>query len=220
VLSLPPPVHDAEEVRQAADAILADPRYDVPPEPLPERILGWFAEQIGKVLGSVVGSGAGTVIAWAAVAAAIGLVVHLIVRHGRIGRIELPVRARASTMVELSRSPAEWRAEADALEAEGRWREGLRARYRGLIAELVGLGDLPDRAGRTAGEHVADVSRRRPAAAEPMAAATALFERAWYGGAATGPDEARRFRDLEAEVLAAPAPHPGDGHEPAGMVRA
>ncbi|HLT16670.1 MAG TPA: DUF4129 domain-containing protein [Acidimicrobiales bacterium] len=217
MLSLPPPVHDPDEVREAADAILADPRYDVPPEPLPERILGWFAEQIGEVLGSVVGSGAGAVIAWAVVLAAIGFVVYLIVRYGRVGRIELPARPRASTMVELSRSPAEWRAEADALEAEGRWREGLRARHRGLVAELVGLGVIPDQAGRTAGEYAADVRRHLPAAAEPMAAATALFERAWYGGAATGPDEAQRFRYLEARVLAAPATRGGD-REPAGTV--
>src|SRR5690606_3406607 len=128
VLSLPPPVHDPDEVREAADAILADPRYDVPPEPLPERILGWFAEQIGEVLGSVVGSGAGAVIAWAVVLAAIGFVVYLIVRYGRVGRIELPARPRASTMVELSRSPAEWRARAPAPPARGRRAGGRRGR--------------------------------------------------------------------------------------------
>src|SRR5690606_22701868 len=127
VLSLPPPVHDPDEVRQAADAILSDPRYDVPPEPLPERILGWFAEQIGKVLGSVVGSGAGAIVAWALVVAAIAFVVYLIVRYGRVGRVSLPARSEASTMVELSRSPREWLAEAEQLEAARRWREGLRA---------------------------------------------------------------------------------------------
>lgn len=219
MLTLPPPVHDPEEVRSAADSILSDPRYDVPPEPLPERILGWFSEQIGKVLGSVVGSGAGTIIAWAVVAAAVGLVVFLVVRYGRVGRIELPRRAEASTMVELSRSPAEWQREAAALEADGRWREGLRARHRGLVAELVGRGAIPDQAGRTAGEYVADVRRRLPAAAEEMAEATALFERAWYGDVPTGPAESQRFQDLASAVRSAPAPRAGRP-EAAGMVSA
>ena len=200
---LPPPVHDPQEVREAADAILADPRYDVPPEPLPERILGWFAEQVGKVLGSVVGSGAGTVIAWAIVIGAVALVVYLVVRYGRVGRIELPAARRASTMVELTRSPKEWRADAEALEADGRWREGLRARHRALVAELVGRGVIPDQPGRTAGEYVHDVRRRLAPAAPPMAEATALFEAAWYGDLPTGPAEAARFAELDQTVLSA-----------------
>jgi hypothetical protein len=204
-LLLPPPVHDPQEVRDAADTILADPRYDVPPEPLPERILGWFAEQIGKVLGSVVGSGAGTVVAWVVVVGAVASVVYLIVRYGRVGRIQLPAARRASTMVELTRSPREWRAEAEALEAEGRWREGLRARHRALVAELVGRGVIPDQPGRTAGEYVHDVRRRLAAASAPMAEATALFETAWYGDLPTGPAEASRFAALEQVVMAAQA---------------
>lgn len=211
-LLLPPPVHDPQEARDAADAILADPRYDVPPEPLPERILGWFAEQIGKVLGSVVGSGAGTVIAWAIVVGAVAFVVYLIVRYGRVGRIELPAARRASTMVELTRSPKEWRAEAAALEADGRWREGLRARHRALVAELVGRGVIPDQPGRTAGEYAQDVRRRLAAAAAPMAEATALFEAAWYGDLPTGAREADRFAELDQAVLAA-RPQDAD-HDP------
>lgn len=217
MLSLPPPVHDPQEVRDAADAILADARYDVPPEPLPERILGWFADQIGSVLGSVVGSGAGAIIAWALVIAAVAFMVFLVVRYGRIGRIELPSRPEASTMVELSRSPREWLAEAEGLEGEGRWREGLRARHRGLVAELVGRGVIPDQAGRTAGEYVLDVRRRLPAGAEAMAEATGLFERAWYGDEPTGAEESGRFQALAAEVRVAPLPKV-ERVEPAGLV--
>ncbi|MGV3759920.1 MAG: DUF4129 domain-containing protein [Actinomycetota bacterium] len=213
---LPPPVQDPQEVRDAADAILADPRYDVPSEPLPERILGWFSEQIGKVLGSVVGSGAGTIIAWAIVIGAVSFVVYLIVRYGRVGRIELPAARRAETMVELTRSPTEWRAEAAALEAEGRWREGLRARHRALVAELVGRGVIPDQPGRTAGEYVRDVRRRLRPAGAPMAEATDLFELAWYGDRPTGAPQAARFVELEQAVLAArpePAAAPGEPME-------
>lgn len=201
---LPPPVHDPQQVRDAADAILANPRYDVPPESLPDRIIGWFSEQIGKILGSFVGSGAGTLVAWAVVVLAVAAVAYLVVRYGRVGRISVPRPPQPEAMVELSRRPAEWRAEAEALETAGRWREGLRCRHRALVAELVAVGTIPDRAGRTAGEYVRDVARATPAAGASMAAATELFEAAWYGGATTGAAEAARFAELERAVLAVP----------------
>jgi hypothetical protein len=201
-MDLPPSAHDPEAVRDLADRILADARYDRPGEPLPERILDWFGEQLGNVLGSFVGSGAGTVVAWALVLGAVAFVVHLVVRHGRVVRLPSARPRAASLMVELTRTPTEWRAEAEALEAQGRWREGLRCRHRALVGELVRRGDVRDQAGRTAGEHLRDVARSRPGAAPPMAAATELFEAAWYGDAATGPAEAARFEALAAMVLA------------------
>lgn len=200
-MDLPPPTHDPGSVRDLADKILAEPRYDRPPKSIPDRILEWFGEQIGKVLGSLVGSGAGTVVAWIVVLAAIGVVVYLIVRFGRVGSLPRPDTSRRGVMVELSRTPAEWRREAEALEQAGRWREALRCRYRALVGELVRHNVIPEQAGRTAGEYVVDVGRTRPAAAESFAAATALFEAAWYGGAATGPAESARLQALEADVL-------------------
>jgi hypothetical protein len=200
---LPPPVHEPQDVRDAADRILSDPRYDVPAQSLPDRILEWFGDQIGKILGSFVGSGAGTLFAWAMVAAAVGVVVFLVVRYGRVGPVVLPKAGSVDVMVELTRSPEAWRDEATRLEGAGRWREGLRCRHRALVAELVHRGVVADRAGRTAGEHVRDVAQRTPEAAPAMAAATELFEAAWYGGAPTGAAEAERFAALEAQVLVA-----------------
>lgn len=202
---LPPPGHDPNDVRELAEQILSESRYDRPPEPILDRILAWFGEQVSRFIGAVTGSAAGWFVAWAVVLVAIAFVVYLIVRHGRIGALPRPERKRAEVMIELTRSPAEWRAEADQLEAAGRWREALRCRYRSLIAELVARGTIPDRAGRTAGEYVTDVQRDVPPASVPMAAATELFEAVWYGGAASGPDEAARFIDLERQVLASRA---------------
>src|SRR3546814_7900913 len=71
-------------------------------------------------------------------------------------------------MVELSRSPGEWRAMADELEAAGRWKEALRCRHRALVADLVRRGVIPDQAGRTAREYAADVALGLPHAAVPM----------------------------------------------------
>ena len=85
---------------------------------------------------------------------------------------------------------------------QGRWAEGLRCRYRALVADLVRRGVIADQAGRTAGEYARDVAARQPEAAPSFAAATELFEAVWYGGAVTGPAEAERFRELDARVLA------------------
>lgn len=201
-MDLPPSVHDPERVRDLADTILADQRYRRPPKSIPDRILDWFGEQLGKVLGSLVGSGAGTLVAWSIVLAAVGLVVFLIVRYGRVGRVPRAPERPSPVMVELTRTPQEWRAEAVALEARGRWKEGLRCRHRALIAELVRRDAIPDQPGRTAGEYVRDVAVSLPDAAPALAAATELFEAAWYGDVPTGAPEAARFESLDAQVLA------------------
>jgi hypothetical protein len=135
---------------------------------------------------------------------AVAVVVYLIMRFGRVARVPRAQGRPSEVMVELTRTPSEWRAEAASLEAAGRWKEGLRCRHRALVAELVRLGAIPDQAGRTAGEYVRDVARSRPGAAAAMAAATELFDAVWYGDAPTGPTEAARFEALDAQVLAVP----------------
>ena len=203
-MGVPPSSHDPDAVRDLADRILSEARYDRPPESLPERIQGWFADRIADALSGLVGTGAGTVLAWLVVVGAVAAVVYLVIRHGRTVRVDRPLGTGPSAMVELSRAPGEWRAEADALEARGRWKEALRCRYRALVGDLVRLGAIADQAGRTAGEYVGDVAVARPDAATAMAEATGLFEAAWYGAVPTGPAESGRFRDLEAQVLATP----------------
>ena len=200
-MGLPPSVHDPQGVRDLADQILADRRYERPPKSVPDRILDWFLEQIDSVLGSLVGSGAGTVIAWAVVIGVVALITYLIVRYGRVGGLERPAAPSARMMVELTRTPGEWLAEAASLEAVGRWREALRCRHRALIGELVRQGAIPDRAGRTAREYVRDVAVSRVAVLEDFVAATDLFERVWYGHLPTAREECARFQELSDGVL-------------------
>ncbi len=201
-MGLPPPDQDPAAVRDLADRILSEARYDRPPTPLYERILDWAAEQIAKAFGSLVGGGGGTVLAWLVLAGAVGGIVYLLVRHGRITLPALAPGEEPHVMIELTRSAQAWREEAVRLEAAGRWAEGLRCRHRALVADLVRRGAIPDRAGRTAGEYVRDVAVTLPDAAPALAAATELFEAAWYGGAATGAEEAARFAELDGRVLA------------------
>jgi hypothetical protein len=201
-MGIPPSEHDPEAVRQLADRILSEARFDRPPESIPDRVMSWLGDQLARALGGLVGGGGGTLVAWVILLGAVGGVVYLLVRHGRVS---IPSLARADepeAMVELTRSAREWRADADRLEAEGRWAEGLRCRHRALVADLVRRGAIPEQPGRTAGEYVRDVARTLPEATPALAAATDLFEAAWYGGADTGPAEAERFVDLDARVLA------------------
>lgn len=212
-MDLPPSVHDPAAVRDLADKILAERRYRRPPKSIPDRILEWFGDQLGRILGSLVGGGAGTVIAWAFVAAAIVLVVVLIVRFGSGSRSRAPRPPRPRVMVELTRTPGEWRAEAEALEAQGRWREGLRCRHRALIGELVRRRAVADQVGRTAREYVRDVAGSVPTAVPALTEATTLFEDVWYGSVPTGAEQSARFQALAIEVLDAAVaadegPHP------------
>jgi hypothetical protein len=201
-MGLPPSEQDPAAVRELADQILAQARYDRPPESLPDRVLGWIGDQIARAFGNLVSGGGGTVVAWIILGAALVGVLYLLVRHGRVTLPRGAAGEEPVVMVELTRSATEWRAEAEQLEAEGRWAEGLRCRHRALVADLVRRGAIPEQAGRTAGEYVRDVATTLPDATAPLAAATELFEAAWYGGATTGAAEAARFVDLEARVLA------------------
>ncbi|MEO6317200.1 MAG: DUF4129 domain-containing protein [Acidimicrobiales bacterium] len=200
-MGLPPATQDPAAVRELADRILAEARFDRPAESIPDRIMGWLGEQLARAFGNLVSGGGGTAVAWVILLAAVGGVVYLLVRYGRMTLPSLATPDEPEVMVELTRSAREWRAEADRLEAADRWPEGLRCRHRALVADLVRRGAIPEQAGRTAGEYVRDVAGSLPDAAPAMAAATELFEAVWYGGAATGAAEAARFTDLDARVL-------------------
>jgi len=200
-MGLPPSTQDPAAVRDLADRILAQARYDRPAESIPDRIMGWLGDLLARAFGNLVSGGGGTVFAWVILLVAVGGVVYLLVRYGRVTLPSLATDDEPEVMVELTRSAREWRAEADRLEAAGRWAEGLRCRHRALVADLVRRGAIPEQPGRTAGEYVRDVAGSRPDAAAAMAAATELFEAAWYGGASTGGAEAARFADLDARVL-------------------
>jgi hypothetical protein len=201
-MGLPPSEHDPERVRQLADDILSDPRYDEAEPSIVERVLEWLGEQLAKLVDALVSGGGGSVVAWIILLGFAGAVVYLLVRYGRITLPAIAAERDPEVMVELTRTGTEWRAEADRLEAEGRWREALRCRYRALVADLVRRGTIPEQAGRTAGEYARDVAEREPDVAVAFAAATELFEAVWYGGAEAGPADGARFRDLEARVLA------------------
>jgi hypothetical protein len=202
-MGLPPAEHDPAAVRDLADEILRQSRYDVPPKSIPDRILEWVGEQLTRLIEGLVGGGGGAVVAWGILLGALAAVVYLLVRYGRVSLPALPRDPEPDVMVELTRSAAEWRAEAEALEADQRWADALRCRYRALVADLVRRGTIPEQPGRTAGEYARDVAAQEPEVAPAFSAATELFEAVWYGGAVTGPAESERFQRLDRQVLGA-----------------
>lgn len=185
-------------MRRAADEILARPEFQEPPRSLYQQALDWLGDLLGEVLGTLIGSGTGSVLAWLLLLAIAAVVVVLVARTLQRGA-RLPVGADpgANVITGDERRPAEaWAADAERFEAEGRWRDAVRCRYRALVATLARTGVVEEVPGRTAGEYRTLVRHARPAAAEPFDSATDLFERSWYGNAETGPADASSFRDL------------------------
>lgn len=179
-----------------------------------DRLAEWIQDRLSDLFGDAeprIGEpppvgGVGSVVAWvlivAAVVAIVVVVVHVL--RNRIARREPEQGPDTETEVEHRRSAREWASAADRYEAEGRWKEALRARYRELVRTLVDRGQVPDVAGRTTGELRIDLARTTPAASEAFDEACTRFELAWYADVPTDAEQVARVRDTARVVLAAP----------------
>jgi hypothetical protein len=195
-----PPAHAPETVRRAVHEVLSRAEFRRPgPSPL-TRARNWVFGQIDRLLSGLNGGGVGSVLGWTIVALLVGAVAYFVWRFAR-GLTGDPELA-ASLPPPPRRTAADWLAEASAQEARGEWRLALRSRYRALVADLAGRGLIEDVPGRTAGEYRAEVRTNLPAGAAEFGGASDLFELAWYGNRATGPEEAERFRVLADRLLA------------------
>ncbi len=186
-------------MREAADRILARPEFDEDQRSLLARARDAVIDWLDDLLGELAGGGGGQLVGWVVVVVLTVAAVVFAIRFTRGARRDpgvLPARPGVPR-----RTAAEWRAEADAHEAAGRWRPGLRCRYRALVADLAARGLVEEVPGRTTGEYRRQVDAGYPEVAPAFDGATSLFEGAWYGGRSTGADDAARFRELEARVL-------------------
>jgi hypothetical protein len=195
---LPVPTRDPQQVREVVREVLARPEFRPPERSLVERAYDWVLEVIGRLLGAIAGSGAGGIVGLvllALVLAGVGVLV------ARFSRGLTPSAEVAAVPVGRRRSAADWRADAEAQERAGAWREAVRSRYRALVADLAARGLVEEVPGRTAGEYRRQVGRALPEAATDFAGATELFEVAWYGRSSTGAGDAAHLRDLADRVL-------------------
>jgi Domain of unknown function (DUF4129) len=193
------PVRDPDQVREVVREVLSRPEFRPPQRSLTERLFDWVLELIGRLLAALGGSGAGGVVGLVLLALVLVGVGVLAARFSR-GLTPSPEVA-AAVPGGRRRSAAQWRAEAEAQERAGAWREAVRSRYRALVADLAARGLVEEVPGRTAGEYRREVGRALPEAAPDFAGATELFEVAWYGRSPTGADDAAHVRDLSDRVL-------------------
>ena len=224
---LPVPEADPEDVERDIADILDGPEYDFSDpwyapitrwlRDLLTDVLEWISRRIGDFFslfdgigpGGVGGSGAlWQLVGYLIIAGAVLVVARLIWRVVQ-DRLPKPQSFADEPVVDVDewRRPKELLADAERFEAEGRWDEALRARYRFVIAELVERNLIENPPGRTTGEYRAEVEYRLPASAGAFNAITETFEDVWYGEAvADRPmvDELRRSGDT---VLAAAKNH-------------
>ena len=186
---LPPPVTPADEVRRAAKEILARREFQEPPKTLYERVVEALSDALNELIETLFEGGRSAVVAWIALAVVIAVIGFLLWRV--VGTMGSNARGTDEPVVtHQHRRPAvDWEREADEHAAAGRWREAVRCRYRAVVARLAASHVVDEIPGRTAGEYRAEVAAARPDVAAAFGEATVVFERAWYGFRATGPEE-------------------------------
>jgi len=195
------PYPPADEARRRADEILARPEFRPPERSLLQRALDWVDETVRSVLSTLLTGGTGSIVAWLVLGMSVLVVVVVVTRVLRTVQPMPTHRVEHDTA--RTRRATDWEREAEVYEAEGRWKDGVRCRYRALVAALVERDMLLDVPGRTAGEYRLELRSHAPAdAVAAFGAATDLFEAAWYGDRPTGPAESAQFGRLAGEVLA------------------
>lgn len=199
-----------EEIRTDTKRILSREDFSYKKGYL-ERFLEWLADRLGnrevstpKASGGFLSGIIGTVLAWVILLAAIAAVVFIVARYVRFRRPKLAKEKveAPDAVIEHNRSVKEWNSEAERLEADGDWKQAIRARYRMLVRELTDRGQLPDIAGSTTTELREALAETTPSATGDFDAASALFELPWYAAEETGPEENAQIRRLSDEILA------------------
>lgn len=212
----PVPSHDPDEVRRLAQEILGRSEFATPDRSALQRALDWVLRQLERLFGgdgdpsgvdpSPGGAGGSSWLTILLLVAAVALVVLLLralqgtwVRRRRVDDDDLQVD------VEGRRTAAAWDELARRLEAQGRWKEAMQARFGSLVERLVDRGIVADVPGRTTGEYRREVGDALPEVAGAFADASELFDQVWYGGVPTGAEDASRFTADAERVLAAAA---------------
>ena len=204
---LDPVPQDPDDIRNAACRIVASKSTCDPPQP-PKPINPPVPPGGFSLVGSLL-----QLLLVAAAVALIYLIIRLV-----LGLPPLSRRPRAESdpsdelvdddqlvgtvIIDPSREPADWRAEADQHRSAQRYRDALRCRYRALVGDLARLGLLDEIAGRTTGEERQQLAVSAPAIGAEFIAAADLFDDAWFGHIQVGVGDDDHFQTIDHDVLA------------------
>lgn len=129
-----------------------------------------------------------TTIMWVVLAAAVAAGLYFIFRNSTWGGLKRKKAAASGIMSaeESRRSANDWLRLADEFEANGQFREAMRALYLASLTSLDRARILPLRPWETNWEHCLRYEQLVDARPLPVRSATATFDRVWYGeGVAT-----------------------------------
>jgi hypothetical protein len=173
----PPITRDG--ARAAADRELSKGIYHRYDDPWPVRLFNWVQHWIGRLLDEVSkhspGGGAG------ALAVLVVVAVLLVALRWRLGPLGRTARLPRSVLDTSTATAADYRHEAIAAAAAGRWSDAIIARMRALARGLEETGELAVRPGRTADELAVEVAVEQPAAAGATTRAARIFDEVAYG---------------------------------------
>lgn len=199
-------VRDPEHVRDLARRILERDEF-AKENSLEERIndildkpFDWLGDLFSRLFSAFFGGNGApaALVAWVLVALTVVIVVLLCVKLVRNTSRNDAIAPAAIRHHEMSR--ADLLAEAEAHEANGEWRQAIRARHAALVASLADAGLVRRRPGTTAREYAMQLSTNAPRAYPTFDEATWLFEWAWYGTRQPGQAESLQFRELSERV--------------------
>jgi hypothetical protein len=227
---LPVPARSPASLRATVSEILAQRQFHPGPG-LVQRFFNWLHAHLHLPSVKLPSAYGGAWESYVVLAVLLGAVVAALVaaaRRGFFRRLAHPAASPGVVVTDEGEAfgPAAWRARAERLAAEGRFREALRCRYCALVGELARRGLLDEVPGRTSGDYEKLVSTLLPGVAQQFASVTAQFERCWYGDEPSDAneqvlfDEAARLvvREVDAGRWQASS-HQGRAPVPAGGAR-
>ncbi|WP_405789143.1 DUF4129 domain-containing protein [Streptomyces sp. NBC_00029] len=194
----PPVTTPRDAAREAAERELSKPMYHENDPGLLERALRSFLDWVDDLFSSAAGATPG---------GTLGIVVIVLLTAAAVAllwwRLGTPSKAPAGAgalLGERIRSAADYRTEAEAHAAAGRWTEAVQARMRALVRSLEERTLLDPRPGRTADEAAAEAAVTLPGHAADLRTAALAFDDVTYGGRAGDPAMYATLRDLDTAV--------------------
>lgn len=191
VMQPPPRAADYSAQRKTLAAILAQRAYQgVAQTTVREHFLEWLGNVLDEILGRLMRFGArlpwiGFVLRALLLGGLCLLLIWLLIRMERRARIRLIDDGPSLPAAPSARDWQLWLRDAQAMAAQGLWREGIHFLYWAAIARLEARHLWPADRARTPREYLRLVPAADPRRAG-LGALTRTFERTWYGGREAG----------------------------------